>query len=149
DWSSFFWSALIALATLGLLEAAQGGAESLKQIAALAGVALAILVASSLIFTRLLVFPPLVPGLVACATAGVLGLLHRSLVASSRLDANLAELAKSEDLLGPAEPIVPGWAPHGLEWKARTLSDLNARLLARAKFVDFAMRSVEDGLLIA
>ena len=42
-----------------------------------------------------------------------------------------------------------GWLPRGLEWKARILSDLNARLLDRAKFVNFALRSVEDGLLIA
>src|ERR1039458_1261232 len=42
-----------------------------------------------------------------------------------------------------------GWLPKGLEWKARILSDLNARLLERAKFVNFALRSVEDGLLIA
>ena len=42
-----------------------------------------------------------------------------------------------------------GWLPRGLEWKARILSELNARLLDRAKFVNFALRSVEDGLLIA
>ena len=149
DWAAFFWSALIALATLGLLEAAQGGSESLKQLAVLAGLALTILVTSYLVFTRLLVFPPLVPGLAACASAGILGLLRRSLAASSRLDANLAELAASADLMAPAEPIAPGWPPHGLEWKARTLGELNARLLERAKFVDFAMRSVEDGLIIA
>ena len=149
DWAALFWSVLIALGTLGLLEAAQGGSEFLKQLAVLAGATLVILVVSYLIFTRLLVFPPLVPGLVACVSAGILGLLHRSLSASSRLDANLAELAASADLLGPAEPVAYGWPPHGLEWKARTLGELNTRLLERAKFVDFAMRSVEDGLIIA
>ncbi|HTS31829.1 MAG TPA: CHASE2 domain-containing protein [Bryobacteraceae bacterium] len=154
-WAAFFWSALIALATLAVLEVAQGGTESLKQLAGLAGIALAIVAVSYLVFTRLLVFPPLVPGLVACASAGILGLLHRSISASRRLDENLAELAESSDLLGPAQPALEGkhpphaWAPHGLEWKARTLAELNARLLARAKFVDFAMRSVEDGLIIA
>ncbi|MBZ5619794.1 MAG: CHASE2 domain-containing protein [Acidobacteriia bacterium] len=148
-WSALFWAALIALATLGLLEAAQGGAEFLKQLAALAGAALAILVASYFIFTRWLVFPPLVPGMVACASAGILALLHRLLAASSRLDANLVQLAASADLLAPAGPIASGWPPHGLEWKARTLGELNARLLERSKFVDFALRSVEDGLLIA
>ncbi len=162
DWASLFWSGLIALATLGLLEAAQGGSESLKQLAVLAGIVLAILAVSYLVFTRLLVFPPLVPGLVACASAGILGLLDRSIVASSRLDANLAELAAASDLLGPGAGGPPpadrgpwhhlaprGWPPHGLEWKARTLGALNARLLERVKFVDFAMRSVEDGLIIA
>jgi CHASE2 domain-containing sensor protein len=61
DWAAFFCSVLIALATLGLLEAAQGGSEFLKQLAVLAGAALAWLLASYLIFTRLLVFPPLGP----------------------------------------------------------------------------------------
>ncbi|HMC59593.1 MAG TPA: ATP-binding protein, partial [Candidatus Solibacter sp.] len=42
-----------------------------------------------------------------------------------------------------------GWLPKGLEWKARTLSELNARLLERARFVDFALRSVEDALIMA
>jgi PAS domain-containing protein len=102
--------------------------------------------------------------LVAFGCAGLLGLLRRSLVASARLDANIAELALSGDLLAPAGPGIPGpyhwaeggpvslargWLPKGLEWKARILSDLNARLLERAKFVNFALRSVEDGLLIA
>jgi two-component system phosphate regulon sensor histidine kinase PhoR len=106
----------------------------------------------------------MVPCLVAFACAGLLGLLRRSLVASARLDANIAELALSGDLLAPAGPGIPGpyhwaeggpvslsrgWLPRGLEWKARILSDLNARLLDRAKFVNFALRSVEDGLLIA
>ena len=44
------------------------------QLAVLAGATLVILVASYLIFARLLVFPPLVPGLVACVSAGILGL---------------------------------------------------------------------------
>jgi len=41
------------------------------------------------------------------------------------------------------------WWPRGLAWKARSLSHLNARILDRARFVDLAMRSVEDGLIIA
>ncbi len=41
------------------------------------------------------------------------------------------------------------WWPRGLAWKARSLSQLNARILGRAKFVDLAMRSVEDILIIA
>ncbi len=98
-----------------------------------------------------LVYPPLVACLVAFGAAGMLGLLRRSLVASARLDANIAELAVSGDLLAPAGPGIPGavslggrraghfargWLPKGVEWKARTLSELNARLLDRAKFVE-------------
>ena len=41
------------------------------------------------------------------------------------------------------------WWPRGLAWKARSLSHLNGRILDHAKFVDLAMRSVEDALIIA
>ena len=165
DWTAFFWAALIAAVTVGLLEVAQGGHELLRQLAVLAGVAGAVLLASYFAFTRFLVLPPLAPGMVSFASAGVLGLLLRSLDASARLDANIEELAYSGDLLAPAGSgiagpyhhwvkggpvtLARGWLPKGLEWKARTLSELNARLLERAKFVDLALRSVEDGLVIA
>jgi PAS domain S-box-containing protein len=164
-WTAFFWVALIAAITVGLLEVAQGGHELLRQVAVLAGVAGAILLTSYFAFTLLLLLPPLAPGLVSFASAGVLGLLLRSLDASARLDANIEELAYSGDLLAPAGPgiagpyhhwvqggpvtLARGWLPKGLEWKARTLSEFNARLLERAKFVDLALRSVEDGLVIA
>ena len=155
--AAFFWSALIALATLGMLEVAQGGRETVKQLAALAAMAMLVLAGSYLVYTKLLVFPPIVPGLVAFATAGVMGLLYRSLAASARLDANIAQLASSSDLLAtPAgrfrsspERIAPAWLPRGLEWKAERLGDLNSRFLDRARFVDQALRSVEDGLIIA
>ena len=61
DGAAFFWAALIALATLGLLEVAQGGREIVKQLAALGAAALLVILGSYLAFTRLLVFPPLVP----------------------------------------------------------------------------------------
>src|ERR1035437_4404103 len=165
NWTAFFWVALIAAITVGLLEVAQGGYELLRQLAVLAGVAGAGFLASDFFFSRLLMLPPLAPGLVSFASAGVLGLLLRSLDASARLDANIEELAYSGDLLAPAGSgiagpyhhwveggpvtLARGWLPKGLEWKARTLSELNARLLERAKFVDLALRSVEDGLVIA
>jgi signal transduction histidine kinase/CHASE2 domain-containing sensor protein len=43
----------------------------------------------------------------------------------------------------------PWHLPHGVEWKARALGSLQRRLLARARFVDRALRSVEDGLIVA
>jgi len=165
DLAAFLLSALIAALTLVLLDEAQGGHELLKQVAVLAGVLVAVVLAAYLEFTRLLVFPPLVPALIAFTVAGILALLRRSLDASARLDANIAELAFSGDLLAPAGAgiggpyhhwvdggpvsLARGWLPKGLEWKARTLSDLNARLLDRARFMDFALRSVEDGLIMA
>ncbi len=164
DFAAFLCGCAVAMLTLLLLEWAQGGQELLKQLGVLLGMAALVVLASYLAFMKLLLYPPMVACLVAFACAGLLGLLRRSLVASARLDANIAELALSGDLLAPAGPGIPGpyhwaeggpvslsrgWLPKGLEWKARILSDLNARLLDRAKFVNFALRSVEDGLLIA
>ena len=165
DSAGLLWAAIAAALTLMLLDAAQGGHEFLKQIAVLASVAAAVLLAGYIAFLKFLVFPPLAPALVALSVAGILGLLRRSLNASARLDANIAELAYSGDLLAPAGAgiagpyhhwveggpvsLARGWLPKGLEWKARTLSELNARLLERARFVDFALRSVEDALIMA
>jgi len=165
DSAGLLWAAIAAALTLVLLDAAQGGHELLKEVAVLASVAAAVLLAGYIAFLKFLVFPPLAPALVALSVAGILGLLRRSLNASARLDANIAELAYSGDLLAPAGAgiagpyhhwveggpvsLARGWLPKGLEWKARTLSELNARLLERARFVDFALRSVEDALIMA
>ncbi|MDE3166766.1 MAG: CHASE2 domain-containing protein, partial [Acidobacteriota bacterium] len=164
DFGSFTWAAAIAALTLLLLEAAQGGREFFRQILVLGGMSALIVFGGRALFQYALIVPPIVPCLVAFAVAGILGLLRRSLVASARLDSDIAQLAVSGDLLAPAGPGIPGtyhwgeggpvtlargWLPKGVEWKARTLSELNARLLDRAKFVNFALRSVEDGLLIA
>jgi PAS domain S-box-containing protein len=164
DLAAFLLAAAVAMLTLLWLEWAQGGREAWKQLGVLLAMAALILAVGYLAFLKLLIYPPLVVCLVAFTCAGVLGLLRRSMVASARLDANIAELALSGDLLAPAGPGIPGpyhwaeggpvslsrgWLPKGLEWKARILSELNARLLDRAKFVNFALRSVEDGLLIA
>lgn len=164
DGGELWWAALVAGLTLLLLEVAQGGREFLKQILVLCGMAALVVLGGQALFQYALIVPPIVPCLVAFAVAGILGLLRRSLVANARLDSDIAQLAVSGDLLAPAGPGIPGtyhwgeggpvtlargWLPKGVEWKARTLSELNARLLDRAKFVNFALRSVEDGLLIA
>jgi PAS domain S-box-containing protein len=49
-----------------------------------------------------------------------------------------------------AQPSSPPWhLPRGVEWKTRALGSLQRRLLARTRFVDRALRSVEDGLIMA
>jgi PAS domain S-box-containing protein len=236
DWLAFLFAALAAAATLWLLAVAQGRHESLKQVGVLAGMATGIVLVCYLLFTRFLVFPPLTPGLVSFASAGILGLLRRSLATSARLDDSIAELARGGSSLGAdngaaaaAENIgqltgatsvailgrndmgrsrvlgvyghagekdervtvssglleithAPGrrpsadalrlataiasaaagmtadsdaldaswWRlPRGVEAKARVLDRLNQRILARARFFDSALRSVEDGLIIA
>jgi PAS domain S-box-containing protein len=253
DWLAFLCGALVAALTLFLLTIAQGRYETVKQIAALAGVAGAVLVAAYLAFTRALVFPPLTLSLVSFASAGVLGLLRRSWVASSHLDKTIKEIQRAGESLNTttlgsaaesiarladaeavaiytlgaggslrlvaAHGIIPRkgsggfalpeanyagklltipieassgtdsgmvviahavrvpsieiqqlcaaiagslrefraeneessrwWWPRGLAWKARSLGHLNGRILDHAKFVDLAMRSVEDALIIA
>ena len=255
DWLAFLCGALVAALTMFVLAIAQGRHETVKQIGALAAVTGAVLLASYLAFTRFLVFPPLTLSLVSFASAGVLGLLRRSLVASSHLDRSIEDIKRAGESLnamslgsaaesiarladaegvaiytlrgggrirlvaahgiailrkgsggfalppnsnhgqellaipidgscGPgagtlvivhavrvpsieiqqlcaaiAGSIAEAWAeneessrwwwPRGLAWKARSLGRLNGRILDHAKFVDLAMRSVEDVLIIA
>ena len=152
-WAVFLWAALIAAATLGVLAAAQGGYELARQTGALLALAAAILLVSYLTFTGLLIVPPLVASGVAFLAAGILGLMHRSIDASARLDANIAALARGAGLLaGPATVPTfgrPARLPRGLEWKTRFVGELNDQLLERARFIESALRTVEDGLIIA
>jgi signal transduction histidine kinase/CHASE2 domain-containing sensor protein len=254
DWFAFLCGALVAALTMFMLAIAQGHHETVKQVGVLTALTGSILVAGYLAFTRLLVFPPLTLSLVSFASAGVLGLLRRSLVVSSLLDKTIDDIRRAEDSLNSislgsaaesiarladaegvaiyasqgglgmrlvaacgvaisrkasgefaATPdanfgrellaipidgldgaatlvIVHGaaqapsiekqrlcsaiagsiaeawterqassrwWWPRGLAWKARSLGHLSDRILDRAKFVDLAMRSVEDILIIA
>jgi len=256
DWLAFLCGALTAALTVFMLAIGQGPHEAVKQLSALAAVGGAVLLAGYLVFTGLLVFPPLALSLVSFGSAGVLGLLRRSLVASSRLDRSIEDIQRAGDFLnarslgGAAESIarladargvaiyasqgvrqggrvwlvaahgiailrkssggfalpphtslglgllaipidgpdsaatlviahgtarapsievqrlcaaIAGstaaiwaekeeasrWWPRGLAWKAQSLVHLNRRMLDRAKFVDLAMRSVEDVLIIA
>lgn len=252
-WLAFLCGALVAALTLFALSAAQGRYEGIKQIAALATMIAAVLLAGYLSFTHLLVFPPLALSLVSFASAGLLGELRRSFVASTQLDAAIEDIKRAESSLsamnlgsaaesitqlanadgvaiynsqsggrmrlvtaygmailqkGQADFLLPAqsadkmlllipinrpdgtvtlviahsasrppslevqrlcaaiavsaaetwagkeqlsrwWWPRGLTWKARSLHYLNSRILGRAKFVDLALRSVEDILLIA
>jgi PAS domain S-box-containing protein len=68
--------------------------------------------------------------------------------------ASFVALAAADGLEAERDSISfrgPSWwrLPRGIEWKARTLGVLNRRMLARARFVDRALRSVEDGLIVA
>lgn len=150
---ALLFAALIAAVTLLALELAQGRMELARQVGALILVALAILIAAYFEFSRLRVYPPLTPGLFSFAAAGVMGLLWRSLGASSRLDESIHQLSQSGEILAPSPSEVEqperSLLPHGLEWKVQKVGQLNTRLMERARFVDQALRSVDDGLIIA
>jgi len=150
--ASFLWAALAALSALLLLERSQGKWEAIRQSGALILLMVAVVVLSYLEFSRLLILPPIVPALIALVSAAIMGLLQRSLTASAQLDAGIAELALSSNI-PPAPPHRPEagsahWLPHGLEWKVEKIRRLNTRLIERAQFVDLALRTVDDGLII-
>ena len=153
DAGAFLWAALVAALTLFLLEHAQGRLEMVRQAGALFLLAAAMVFAAELEFDRLLVFPPLVACLFSLAVAGILSLLWRSFLASSRLEESIEQLSQSSGILPAPSPRLPtaerSLLPHGLEWKAQKVGHLNAALVERARFVEQALRSVEDGLIIA
>jgi CHASE2 domain-containing sensor protein len=96
------WTVALAALTLGLLAAAQGRHAFLKHVGVLAGVAALAIFTAHLAFSRWLTVLPLTAGMVSFASSGVLGLLRRSLVTSSRLDASIARMARAKELLVPA-----------------------------------------------
>jgi signal transduction histidine kinase/CHASE2 domain-containing sensor protein len=152
-WTQFFWAVIAALVTLAALDRSQGRWEAFRQGAVLFLLIMAAVLCAYAVFVWWLFFLPLVPVLTAIILAAIMGLLRRSLVASSELDAGLAELTRSSRVIaastGPDLTPSNGWLPRGLEWKVERIRDLNARLIERAQLVDLALGSVEDGLIIA
>lgn len=153
DWLAAVMAALTAAAVLAALRLARGSYEPLRQIGAVLGILALIVGLSYLAFTRGLILPPLVAALLAWGVATPLSLLRRALSASASLDARIKELAQAEARLLPlqASPTATQgteWLPHTTAAKAETLASLQRELLARAQFVDRALCSVEDGLLL-
>jgi PAS domain S-box-containing protein len=129
-----------------------------------------IILASYFAFTRAFLVLPIVPMLASFAAATPLALLRRSLSASADLDLRIAELvAAGKSLLTSGRDnfvssdvensqmetsakksfIVDKFLPHGLEWKTETLGHLSRDLIARSLFVDRALRSLDEGLIIS
>jgi signal transduction histidine kinase len=175
DWTAAVFAALVALAVMILLGLAQGKFELPKQIGVLAALFGLIIYASYLAFAYALVIPPLVPMLVSFAVAAPLALLRRSFAASQILDERINELLFAEKRImtsgrtailpvsdnrfsetgengfAPPENSFAGnfYLPRGVEWKSRALGFLSRDLIARAAFIDSALRSIADGLLVA
>jgi signal transduction histidine kinase/CHASE2 domain-containing sensor protein len=100
-WMAFAWAALLAALTLALLSLAQGRMAFLSHVAVLAGVAAGIVLVTFFAFTGWLVILPITTGIVAFAASGLLGLLRRALITSSRLDAAIGAMARVEDIVTP------------------------------------------------
>ncbi len=158
DWIAALLAALVAAIVIGALTLAQGSYEWLRQIAALSGLIGLVLGLSYLAFVLWMMVPPSVPAMISLVTAAPLALLLRSLIVSASLDERIIEMTRESASLSPLAPmgddrepiaVKPSWWPRRTTRKARALAALQNRLLARTQFVDRALQSVEDGLLIA
>ncbi|HEU0176489.1 MAG TPA: CHASE2 domain-containing protein [Blastocatellia bacterium] len=155
DWIAALLAALLAAIVVGALILAQGNREFIKQIAALLGIAALTLWLSYFAFVRWMVAPPIVSTIISLVVAAPLALLLRSLMVSASLDDRIGEMTRESARLSPfaieskAGDAEPAWWPRGAARKARALAALQERLFARTQFVDRALQSVEDGLLIA
>lgn len=149
DWIAWLCAAAVAAAVI--LSAALAGG-SLRQLAALALLPAAILAGSVLAFSRWMLLPPIVPMLASFLIATPVVWLRRSFQLSREIDERIAELDEAGNRLLPGLAATNGlrrslW-PRDASWKARELKSLNRQMLERALFVDRALRSVEDGLII-
>jgi len=158
DWVAALVAALVAAVVIGALTLAQGSHELMRQIAALFGVTGLILGLSYLVFVRWMIAAPVVSAMVSLIVAAPLALLLRSLTASASLDDRINEMTRESARLSPLAPfatdretarLAGAWWPRGIARRASALAALQKRLLARTQFVDRALQSVEDGLLIA
>ncbi len=163
DWTATFFAALTAIAVIFMLGFAEGNSETLKQIGVLAGLLALIFFGSYLVFVDGFIIPPIVPVLISLIVAAPLALLRRSLAASLNLDERINELLVAENRIFTngrksfsSEKSYENefqndkyYLPRGLEWKSNALGFLSRDLINRADFIDSALRSIEDGLLIA
>ena len=170
DWTAALCAVLIAIFVIFLTGIAEGKFEAAKQIGFLGILFALILIGSYFAFTRFFIIPPVVPMLASFVVATPLALLRRSLSASANLDLQIKELIIAEksllangkndfvsqfaetspiEISGKKAFLADNFLPRGLEWKAATLGNLSRDLIARSLFVDRALRSLDEGLLIA
>src|SRR5215813_7609920 len=155
DWVAAMFAALAAAAVVGALILAQGRREFIKQIAALLGITALTFGLSYIASARWMITPPIVSMMASLVVAAPLALLLRSLMVSASFDDRITEMTRESARLSPfaidnkADAAKPAWWPRGMSRKARALAALQERLLARTQFVDRALQSVDDGLLIA
>jgi signal transduction histidine kinase/CHASE2 domain-containing sensor protein len=168
DWLAFLCALSAGAGVIIFAALAQGSHEIARQIAAIGTLLFLILMTSYLAFSRWLISPPVVPMIFAFAIATPLILLRRAFVLSREIDSRITELSKAGQSLLPAAPVQTAtersWLiesggkaaerllrkwPRGAERKARELKALNQQFLQRALFIGRALRSIEDGLVIA
>jgi len=86
------------------------------------------------------------PGTLIIARSGAQPPANETLLLCRETAASfLASVARDEWLSAAG---ASRWWPRGGEWKARALGLLNRRLLSRSRFIERALRAVEDGLVV-
>lgn len=156
DWLAALAAALIAAVIVFGLSVSRERFETLRQLAVVVGLALVILLGAYWLFSHWLIAPPLIPALTALIVATPLTLLRRVVALNASVDDRFAELIRESARLTPLalsfnaepEPASQFW-PSGATRKLRLLKTLQRQLMARSQFVDRALSSIEDGLLIA
>ncbi len=167
DWTTAGFVALTAILVLFLTGIAEGKFEAAKQIGVFGTLLALIFLGSYFVFAKAFFVPPIVPILASFAVATPLAMLRRSLAASTNLDERIAELVLSGNrLLSTDETsfstsvnegkigaksafVITNLLPRGLEWKTETIGHLSRDLIERSIFVDRALRSLDEGLIIA
>ena len=170
DWTTTGLVVLVAVLVLFLTGLAEGRFEAAKQIGWLGTLLVVILLGSYFVFTQAFVISPIMPMIASFAVATPLAMLRRSLAASANLDERIAELAvagtrllasektgfspsfdeEPERSTGAKRGFAGGaFLPRGLEWKTEMVGHLSRDLIERSLFVDRALRSLDEGLIIA
>lgn len=170
DWTTLGLVVLVAVLVLFLTGLAEGNFEAAKLIGGLGTLMIVILLGSYFVFTQAFVIPPIMPMVASFAVATPLAILRRSLAASANLDERIVELIVAGNRLLPREKTgffpsfdkelergtgakrgIAGNAllPRGLEWKTEMVGHLSRDLIERSLFVDRALRSLDEGLIIA
>ena len=157
-WLAALIAALIAAAIVFSMSAPRARPSALPHLAFIGALLLGILLASFAMFAYRMALPPLIPAIVSIIVATPLTLLRRSMTLSANLNERFAELILESAKLSPTamtfvadaatEPPKYAWLG-GANWKMRALEKLQRQLMARSQFVDSALRSIDDGLLIA
>lgn len=157
-WLAALIAALIAAAIVFSMSAPRESASMLPHLAFIGALLLGILLASFAMFAYWMKLPPLVPAIVSMIVAAPMTLLRRSMTLSANLNERFTELILESAKLSPtamtfvadaaADPPKHLWLG-GANWKMRALEKLQRQLMARSQFVDSALRSIDDGLLIA
>lgn len=158
DWLIVFFAALIAGIIVFSMAAPYESSSTLSLTIFLGVLLFVILLASFAIYVYWMVLPPLVPVVVSALVAMPMTLLRRSMTLSANLNDRFTELILESAKLSPTamtfqngniiESPKHSWLG-GMHWKMRAMEQLQRQLMARSQFVDSALRSIEDGLLIA